>query len=105
MKTTKSKIYRSLAEAPAVYVPLQELRRAQAADAAWFEKHLGPDVPPLLLRPRGRPKKGTPPAKSTSRTVRMADAAWETAGALAKKIGVSRNAVLQLAVLDMAGRT
>jgi len=32
----------------------------------------------------------------------MDDAAWEKAAALAKKIGVSRNAVLQIAVLKLA---
>jgi hypothetical protein len=101
----KKKILHSLADPSIVYVPLEEARASHAADAAYFDKHLGPDVPARLIRPRGRPKKGTPPAKSTSRTVRMADAAWDTAGALAKKIGVSRNAVLQLAVLNMAGRT
>jgi len=101
----RKKILHSLSDPSIVYVPLDEARASHAADAAYFDKHLGPDVPARLVRPRGRPKKGTPTAKSTSRTVRMADAAWETAGALAKKIGVSRNAVLQLAVLDMAGRT
>jgi hypothetical protein len=101
----KKKILHSLSDPSIVYVPLEEARASHAADAAYFDKHLGPDVPARLIRPRGRPKKGTPPAKSTSRTVRMADAAWDTAGALAKKIGVSRNAVLQLAVLHMAGRT
>jgi hypothetical protein len=101
----KKKILHSLSDPSIVYVPLEEARASHAADAAYFDKHFGPDVPARLIRPRGRPKKGTPPAKSTSRTVRMADAAWETAGVLAKKIGVSRNAVLQLAVLNLAGRT
>ena len=100
----RAKTYHSLSDAPAVYVPLKAARASHAADAKWVEENLGPDVPARLIRPRGRPKKGTPPAKSTSRTVRMADAAWDTAGALAKRIGVSRNAVLQLAVLKMANR-
>ena len=95
------KIYRSLADAPAVYVSVEESERTLDRDAAYFEKNYGPDVPPLT-RPRGRPKKGTAPAHSTSRTVRMDDAAWESASALAKKIGVSRNAVLQIAVLKLA---
>ena len=98
------KIYHSFTDAPAIFVPLEEARASHAADAAWFEKHLGPDVPARLIRPRGRPKKGTAPAKSTSRTVRMADSAWDTAGALAKRIGVSRNAVFQIAVMKLAER-
>jgi hypothetical protein len=99
-----AKTYHSLSEALAVYVPLKVSRASQAADAKWVEENLGPDVPARLVRPRGRPKKGTPPVRSTSRTVRMPDAAWDTASVLAKRIGVSRNAVLQLAILNLANR-
>jgi len=99
----KVKVYRSIAEMPHHYVSVEELERNLDADVAWADAHYGPDVPPLT-RPRGRPKKGTAPAHSTSRTVRMDDAAWERAAALAKKIGVTRNAVLQIAVLKLAAR-
>jgi len=97
----KMMVYRSVAEMPLHYVPVEELERNLDADVAWADAHCGPDVPPLT-RPRGRPKKGTAAVHSTSRTVRMDDAAWEKAAALAKKIGVSRNAVLQIAVLKLA---
>jgi len=99
----KLTIYKSLAEMPHHYVSVDELEKNLDRDASYFEKHYGPDVPPLT-RPRGRPKKGAAPVHSTSRTVRMDDAAWEKAAALAKKIGVSRNAVLQIAVLKLALR-
>ena len=101
----RKKIYHSLDELPkdGPFVSIEEAERTLDADAAYFEKHYGPDVPPLT-RPRGRPKKGTAPTHSTSRTVRMDDAAWEKAAALAKRIGVTRNAVLQIAVLKLAAR-
>jgi hypothetical protein len=98
---TKPKVYRSIAEMPHHYVSIEELEKNLDADAAWADAHYGPDVPPLT-RPRGRPKKGSPAAHSTARTVRMADDAWVTAEALAAEIGVTRNAVLQIAVLKLA---
>jgi hypothetical protein len=49
--TRTRKTYHSLAELPKTYVPLEVAKRTLARDAAWFEKHLGPDVP-RVARPQ-----------------------------------------------------
>ena len=96
-KRTK-KTYRSLAELPKVYVPLEEAKRTLTRDAAWFEKHLGPDVP-RITRP-GRPRKGVKVEPGKIRSLRIPDSAWRALESRAKSEGLSTNAAVRLAVLS-----
>ena len=96
-KRTK-KTYRSLAELPKVYVPLEEAKRTLARDAAWFEKHLGPDVPRITRR--GRPRKGVKVEPGKIRSLRIPDSAWRALESRAKSEGLSTNAAVRLAVLS-----
>jgi len=90
--------YHSLAELPKVYVPLDEAKRTLARDAAWFEKHLGPEVA-RITRP-GRPPKGVKVEPGKIRSLRIPDSAWRALQRRAKSKGLSTNAAVRLAVLS-----
>jgi len=99
MKQKRSrKTHRSLAELPKVYVPLEEAKRTLAHDAAWFEKHLGPDVPRITRR--GRPPKGTKVEPGRVRSLRIPDSTWRALQRHAKASGLSTNTAVRLAVLS-----
>ena len=98
MRSKRKKTSRSLADLPDVYVPLEEAKRTLTRDAAWFEKHLGPDVP-RIARP-GRPPKGTKVEPGKIRSLRIPDSAWRALQTRAKASGLSTNAALRLAVLS-----
>lgn len=100
----RRKTFHDLAEAPDVFVPLEESRAAHAADAAWLEKRLGPDVPAQLVRPRGRPKKGTSVEPTKVHAVRIKVSAWKAFEKKARAAGLSPNAALQLAAAEWAAR-
>lgn len=98
-KTNRSrKTYRSLPELPKTFVPLEEAKRTQAKDAAWFEKHLGPDVPRVTRR--GRPPKGTKVEPGRVRSLRIPDSTWRALQERAKASGLSTNTAVRLAVLS-----
>jgi hypothetical protein len=92
------KTYRSLAELPKVYVPLEEAKRTLARDAVWFEKNLGPGVPRITRR--GRPPKGTKVEPGRVRSLRIPDSAWRALQRQAKASGLSTNTAVRLAVLS-----
>ena len=100
----KKKTYHSLAEAPPVYVPVEEVMKNYAAEAAHFDKVLGPDVPARLIRPRGRPRKGVTVEAGKVHTVRVPDSLWQAAKARAAELGLTANAAVQLALRDWALR-
>jgi hypothetical protein len=100
----KKKIYHSLSDPSIVYVPLEEARASLAADAAWAEKHIGPDVPARLVLSRGRPKKGSAPTPSAARSVRMQVSLWKGISARADELGISTNAALQMAAAAWMAR-
>ncbi len=95
------KVYRSLEEMPRDFVPLEELRRTQAADAAYFERRYGPDVPPLLSRP-GRPRKGAKTEPTKPHSVRIEDSVWSAVAKKAERLGISVNAAIRQAALGWA---
>ena len=95
------KVYHSLEEMPPAYVPLDELRASHAADAAWFEKHLGPEVPAQLLRP-GRPRKGAKTEPTKPHSVRIEDTVWSAVAKKAERLGISVNAAIRQAALIWA---
>src|SRR5450756_541762 len=67
MKQKRSrKTYRSLAELPKTFVPVEEATRSQAKDAAWIEKRSGPEV--LRITRRGRPPNDSVKAPRHSRS-------------------------------------
>ena len=86
-------------------MPLEEARASLAADAEYFEKHYGPDVPARLVVTRGRPKKGTIVEAGKVHAVRLPDSLWEAAKKKAARLGVSANAAVQLALREWASRT
>ena len=92
------KTYRSLAELPKVYVPLEEAKRTLARDAAWFENNLGPDIPRITRR--GRPPKGTKVEPGRVRSLRIPDSTWRALQRQAKASGLSTNTAVRLAVLS-----
>jgi hypothetical protein len=92
------KTYRSLAELPKTFVPVEEAKRTQAKDAAWIEKRFGPDVPRITRR--GRPPKGEKVQPGRIRSLRIPDATWRALQRQAKASGLSTNAAVQLAVLS-----
>ena len=87
---------------PDRYPTIEELDATCAQDAAWFEKHLGPDVP--RITPRGRPKNHAKTAKSLVKAVRLKESVWESLKARAKEEHLTTNAALQLAILDWLER-
>jgi hypothetical protein len=95
------KTYRSLAALPKTFVPLKEAKRTLARDAAWFEKHLGPDVPRITRR--GRPPKGAKVEPGRVRSLRIPDSTWRALQRQAKASGMSTNAAVRLAVLSWTG--
>lgn len=92
------KTYRSLAELPKTFVPLEEAKRTQAKDAAWIEKRFGPEV--LRITRRGRPPKGAKVEPGRVRSLRIPDSTWRTLQRQAKASGLSTNAAVRLAVLS-----
>lgn len=98
------KILRSLSDPSIVHVPLEEGRASLAADAAYFEKNYGPNVPARLVRPRGRPKKGVVVEAGKVHSVRVPESLWAAAKKKAGRLGVSPNAAVQLALRAWAGR-
>ncbi|MFI5119681.1 MAG: hypothetical protein ACHQM4_04670 [Thermoanaerobaculia bacterium] len=92
------KTYRSLAELPKVYVPLEDAKSTLADDAAWFGKHLGPDVPRITRR--GRPPKGVKVEPGRVRSLRIPDSTWRALQRQAKASGLSTNTAVRLAVLS-----
>lgn len=98
----KSKVYRSVAELPRVYVPVEEIEKNFKREAARVDRRYGPHVPPLV--PRGRPRKGSKVEKSASHSVRMAESVWDAARAQAKALGITTNAAVRLAVIEWTAR-
>ena len=96
LKQTK-KTYRSLAELPKAFVPVDEAKRTRAKDAASIEKRFGPDVPRITRR--GRPPKGEKVEPGRVRSLRIADSTWRVLKKQAKASGLTTNAAVQLAVL------
>ena len=92
------KTYRSLAELPKVYVPLDEAKRTRERDAAWIEMRLGPGVPRITSP--GRPRKGTVVEAGRVHSIRVPDSDWEALQARAKAAGLSTNTAIRLAVLS-----
>ncbi len=97
------KTYRSLAELPKVYVPLEEAKRTLARDAAWFDNHLGPDLPRITRR--GRPPKGVKVEPGRVRSLRIPDSTWRALQRQAKASGLSTNSAVRLAVLSWTERS
>jgi hypothetical protein len=97
------KTYRSLAEVPKVYVPLEKAKRTLAHDAAWFEKNLGPDVPRITRR--GRPPKGAKVEPGRVQSLRILDSTWRALQKQAKASGLSTNTAVRLAVLSWTERS
>ena len=85
---------RKLSEAK-IHVPVADVMKNFAAEAAAADA--------LILR-RGRPKKGSAPAPSVARSVRMQVSVWEMVTSRAKELGISTNAALQLAAAKWATR-
>jgi len=92
------KTYRSLADLPKTFVPIEEARRTQARDAAWIEKQFGPEV--RRITRRGRPPNGQKVQPSRVRSLRIPDSAWRALQRQAKASGLSTNAAVRLAVLS-----
>ncbi len=92
----KVKVYKSIGEMPHRYVPIEELEKNLDADAAWAEKHYGPNVP--RITPRGRPRKGTAVEAGAVHTVRVPDSLWKAAKRKAERMGLTSNAAVQLAL-------
>ncbi len=98
----KTKVYRSVAELPPVYVPVDEIEKNFKREAAAADRRYGPHAPPLV--PRGRPRKGATVEKSTSHSVRMAESVWDAARMRARTLGITTNAAVQLAVIEWTAR-
>ncbi len=98
----KPRIYRSVAEIPPVYVPVEAIEKNFEREAARADRRYGPHVPPLV--PRGRPRKGAKVEKSSSHSVRMAESVWKATRRRAKTLGITTNAAVQLAVIEWSHR-
>lgn len=98
----KSKVYRSIADLPPVYVPFEEVEKNFRKEAAAADRRYGPDVAALV--PRGRPRKGAVVERSTSHSVRMAESVWDSARHRANALGITTNAAVQLAVIEWTRR-
>lgn len=96
------KVYRSVAELPRVYVPVEEVMKNYAAEAAEADRRYGPHVPPLT--PRGRPRKGTKVEGSKVHSVRLGVSVWAVLERKAKALRITPNAAVQLAVREWAER-
>ena len=94
----KSKVYRSIADLPPVYVPVEEVEKHFTREAAAADRRYGPHVAALV--PRGRPRKGAVVERSASHSVRMAESVWASARDRAKALGITTNAAVQLAVIE-----